>query len=105
MKKSRFILLLAALVSSISVLGATGVAQLRTESLETPIGIDQLQPRFSWQMVSDRIGAMQTAYRVVVADSPEKLASGPYHYDSGRIASDRSLSIPYPGRALKGSTR
>ena len=103
MKKTLFLIL--ALVSCCAIHASTMVTNLRTESLETPLGIDELQPLFSWQMASDRIGAAQTAYRVMVADDEAKLAAGELVYDSGRIMSDESLGVPYYGKALNGSTR
>lgn len=103
MKKTLFLIL--ALVSCCVIHASTMVTNLRTESLETPLGIDELQPLFSWQMASDRIGAAQTAYRVMVADDEAKLAAGELVYDSGRIMSDESLGVPYYGKALNGSTR
>lgn len=83
----------------------TQIVNLRTEALETPLGIDEARPYFSWQMRSDRIGALQRAYRVMVALSEEDLRAGSLVYDSGMVRSDASLNIPYEGAALRGSTR
>ncbi len=105
MKKTKTLLVLLALVTSCALRAAVTVTNLRTESLETPLGIDEIQPLFSWQMASDRIGAAQTAYRVMVADDEAKLSAGEFVYDSGRVMSDRSLGISYNGKALRGSTR
>lgn len=102
---------------------ATVINNLRTESLQTPLGIDDPHPYFSWQMASDHIGAAQKAYRVIVATDEQTLrqmleagATQPGNqtkaasesglvYDSGLIYSDASLNIQYDGRALRGSTR
>ena len=88
-----------------SVAAATTIVNLRTEYLDTPMGIDELNPRLSWQMSSGQIGTAQTAYRVLVATDESKLQSGEYEYDSGRVNSDKSLGILYQGRSLRASTR
>ena len=82
------------------LLSAVSVTNLRTEALQTPVGIDESRPLFSWQMQSDRIGALQRAYQLTVADE-----DGTTVFDSGVVRSDASLNIPYFGKALKGSTR
>ncbi|MDR2841308.1 MAG: glycoside hydrolase family 78 protein [Paludibacter sp.] len=89
----------------INSFAATSIVNLRTEYLETPLGIDDAQPRLSWQMTADRIAAAQTAYRIVLADTEEKLRSGDYYYDSGKILSDISVGIRYCGKVLRSTTR
>ena len=81
-------------------LSAVSLVNLRTESLDTPIGIDDARPYFSWQLSSDKTGARQKAYQLTVSDD-----SGTLVFDSGVVNSDASINVPYAGRALKGSTR
>ncbi|MBQ9660607.1 MAG: family 78 glycoside hydrolase catalytic domain [Bacteroidales bacterium] len=81
------------------------IVNLRTEAMDTPLGLDEARPYFSWQMRSGRTGALQRAYRVLVALSEEDLQAGSLVYDSGMIRSDASLNIPYEGAALRPSTR
>lgn len=83
----------------------TQIVNLRTEALETPLGIDEARPYFSWQMQSDRIGALQRAYRVLVAAGQDALQRGEYVYDSGTVRTGDSINIPYEGAALRPSTR
>ena len=66
-------------------------AGLRTEHAVNPLGIDVEKPRLSWRMEADRPGAMQTAYQIEVAGM----------WDSGKVKSDVSVSIPYGGKALE----
>ena len=106
MYKFKLVLLSAALLCAGHVASAaTAVTNLRTEAMETPLGIDEPRPYFSWQMSSDRIGAAQTAYRVLVAEGEENLAAGNYVYDSGLVRSSESINVPYRGAALDGMTR
>lgn len=104
MKKKIYTLLVAALTVSLGAVAQT-IERLTTEYLATPIGIDVAQPQFAWQMKSDRYGAAQTAYRLVVAESQSDLLTGKFVYDTGKKLSDVSVGIKYEGAPLKPSTR
>jgi alpha-L-rhamnosidase len=82
------------------------VSRPRCESMENPLGLDEALPRLSWVMTDPRRGARQTAYRVLVASTPEKLAAGEGDlWDTGRVASAQSIQIPYAGAALASHQR
>lgn len=76
-------------------------AHLRCEYLTDPLGIDVRQPRLSWEVRDSRRGARQDAYQVLVAGDRRTLAR---HcgdlWDSGKVASEESIHIPYAGRPL-----
>ena len=77
------------------------LARLRCEYLVNPLGLDEPSPRLSWTMESNRRGARQTAYRLRVASTPEKLAAGaPDLWDSGLVASHETTHIAYAGKPL-----
>ncbi len=79
-----------------------GVGSLLCEYLENPLGIDVARPRLFWQMESDRRGERQTAYQVLAASTPERLAAGEGDlWDSGKVESDRSIQVPYEGKPLR----
>jgi len=81
-------------------------AALRVDELVTPLGIDDAQPRFSWQLRDNRQGARQTAYRLLVASRPELLTAGKADvWDSGRTVSGQSVAVRYAGPAIAPSTR
>ena len=81
---------------------ALRVSGLRCEYLVAPLGIDEPAPRLSWVIESNRRGARQVAYRVLVAGTPEKLAAGKGDFwDSGRIESNQTTHIVYAGRPLR----
>lgn len=90
---------------SLSAICNTQIGHLQVEYTTNPIGIDVAKPRFSWQMMSDQRGTNQTAYQLLIAGSEADLQSGKYLYDTGKIASSESVSIPYEGKALQPSTR
>jgi alpha-L-rhamnosidase len=43
--------------------------------LENPLGIDVVQPRLSWEIVTTTRETKQEAYQIIVASTPEKLAA------------------------------
>ncbi len=89
----------------------TAAAQVRVqnpriENLINPIGLDQTQPRFSWQLSSDRRNVLQRAYEIQVAASSADLAKGKkFLWGSGKINSDASVWVPYGGPALQSGKK
>jgi alpha-L-rhamnosidase len=78
----------------------------RCEYRVDPLGIDVTEPRLSWEMRDARRGAKQTAYQILVASTPEKLAADQGDlWDSGRVASDQSTQIVYAGKPLQSRMR
>jgi alpha-L-rhamnosidase len=92
-------------LSSISQAAPPAPAELQCEGLTNPLGIDRATPRLSWAIPLGPRGLVQTAWQVLVADSPESLAADRGTlWDSGRIQSDESQWVPYAGsRLAKGS--
>ncbi len=81
-------------------------AQLTCDSLVTPLGIDDPRPRLSWQLRDPSFGARQSAYQIQIATKPSRLTQDkPDIWDSGKIASDRSVGVPYAGPALTAEKR
>jgi alpha-L-rhamnosidase len=77
------------------------VERLRCEYRVDPLSVEAAQPRLAWESHDARRGAKQTAYQVLVASSPEKLAAGEGDlWDSGRVASERSIHVAYAGKPL-----
>lgn len=74
------------------------VSSLRCEGREQPLGIDHPAPRLSWTLESPARGQAQTAYRIVVAPTPEDLAAGRnLLWDTGKTRSAGSIQVPYAG--------
>ena len=73
----------------------------RCEYQVDPLGIDVAQPRLSWIVQSSERGEKQSAYQVLVASSPDILAHDQGDlWDSGRVASDQTIHVPYAGKPL-----
>ncbi len=84
----------------------TTVVATRVEALDQAEGIDCAQPRFSWQLSSSAQGVKQTAYRICVASTPQKLLKRqPDVWDSKWQKSDKQLYINYEGLPLSSGTR
>ena len=97
-----FIIVLSAFATA-----ATGKpTQLQCDSLVTPLGVDDPQPLFSWQLQDDRFGAKQTAYEILISTQSSFASSGkPDVWDSGRVQSDQSIAVSYAGPKLQPSKR
>lgn len=62
-------------------------------------------PDLGWVVNSDKANTLQTAYRILVASSPELLMEGKADlWDSRRVESESSVAVPYNGTSLKPST-
>ncbi len=78
----------------------------RCEYKTNPVGIDEIQPRFSWELVSRQRNVMQTAYQIKVAKTAADLKkSKNLVWDSGKIASDQSVHVEYTGEKLESRQR
>ncbi|MBQ8637704.1 MAG: family 78 glycoside hydrolase catalytic domain [Lachnospiraceae bacterium] len=77
------------------------LTRLQTEAMTNPLGIDCPAPAFSWLFSSDRPGAAQTSFHVVVS-AREDLSSPVW--DSGCVDSS-FCSVLYAGKPLLEQTR
>lgn len=99
----RIILFLVVLVFSFSGMAQNSVSVdgLQCEMLTNPLGIDVIQPRLSWQFQTNNTQVEQTAYHILVASSPEKLAlNNADLWDSDKVESSQSINISYSGKTL-----
>lgn len=86
----------------------TGIlpAELKTEHMTEPLGIETPRPRFRWLLDSDERGQLQTGYQVLVATGLEKLqADIGDKWDSGKVSSGNSVEVPYGGSELARGER
>lgn len=84
-----------------SVWAQVTVSQLRCEYVENPLGIETQKPRLSWQLASSQRNQHQTAFRLLVTESPEGLQKERgLVWDSGKQTSNQSLLVPYAGKPL-----
>jgi alpha-L-rhamnosidase len=78
---------------------------LKCEYRIDPLGIDEVAPRLSWTLESERRGQTQSAYRILVARSEEDLeAEENLLWDSGRVESGRTVDVEYEGEELRSGS-
>ncbi len=81
---------------------------LRCEYRVNPLGLQEKQPRLSWTLEaidSAARGQRQTAYRIIVSSSLQKLEQGTGDlWDTGKVDSDQTAQIEYSGSELKSGT-
>ena len=95
------ILSLAALINAHTVSAELTTGQLRCEYLAAPLGLDATAPRLSWQLNSTERGSRQSAYQILVASTPERLAQNQGDlWDSGQVPGAESLQVAYAGQSL-----
>ncbi len=97
--KKFFVLSLAVLLYVLPVTAQVSVQDLLTENLVNPIGLDNTAPRFSWQLTTGKRNILQTAYEIKVASGKNLV------WNSGKIASDQSVQVPYAGTALQSGKK
>ncbi len=73
---------------------------LTTEHKTNPVGMDVLQPRLSWKIKAAGNNVRQTVYWIRVATDP-KFSGSKIVWQSGEVASDQSVLVPYKGPDLK----
>ena len=78
------------------------VYRLTCDQAVNPVAIGTEKPCFSWRINAEKRGFEQSAYRILVADSPEKLANDVGNlWDSGKVKETSSILIPYNGKKLQ----
>ena len=97
--KKNLILLFAFLICTLNNYAQLKVENLLTENRTNPIGIDVTQPRFSWQLMSDKKNTMQTAYEIKLLNGKQNI------WNSGKINSDSSVHVAYKGNALQSGVQ
>ena len=77
------------------------ITNVKCDGRTNPLGIEDKNPRFSWVISSNERDTRQSAYQILVADSPEKLSKDIGNtWDSKVVKSDRSIQVEYAGSTL-----
>src|SRR5580765_104913 len=87
------------LLASSASFAQVKLQNLLTENRENPIGLDVTQPRFSWQLVSDKRNTLQTAYEIKVMLDKSNV------WSSGKINSASSVHVSYKGAPLQSGKK
>ncbi len=75
------------------------IHRLLTENLINPVGIDAQQPRFSWQLVSDKRNVAQSAYEIILSENKTPI------WKTGKVANSQSVQVAYSGTALQSGKK
>ncbi len=83
------------------------IVNLKTEYMVCPIGMDEKNPAFSWQMEAKHYGAAQSAYQIVVwkEDIIEDIVRKTIVWDSKKVLSKQSVAVLYQGTMLSPKKR
>lgn len=77
------------------------IEKIFTEYQETPLGLDEEIPRFSWQFTDAKPGQWQQCYRICVTENITKKVM----WDTGKRYSSAMSEIAYEGEKLKACTK
>ncbi len=95
-----FCLFINSIISGSTTKSDIKATYLRCEYKENPV-IDALKPRLSWILNSNQRGQVQSAYRIIVASSLEKLDEIKADlWDSKKVLSGNTYQIEYEGQTL-----
>ena len=103
MRRLKLSLLLIA-ISANAFTQEFSVMDLTIEHKKNPVGVDALQPRFSWKISGTMPNLIQTAYSIRVA-TDEKFSSAKIVWQSGKVVTGESVLISYNGSNLKSGQR
>lgn len=97
------------LLAALTILSFACPAQVKIqnplcEDRANPLGLDSSQPRFSWQLISDKRNVVQAAYEIRVSDEAANPSKGNI-WNSGKLMSDQSVFVPYAGTPLESGKK
>ncbi len=111
-EKQRVLAFLGAVAFAAAALSACGgggrlqATGLRAEYRINPLGTRTSAPRLSWALRSDSRDVVQSAYRILVAETERLLTDDRGNlWDSGRVESNETINIPYAGVPLGSGQR
>ncbi|MCX2678621.1 family 78 glycoside hydrolase catalytic domain [Galbibacter sp. EGI 63066] len=76
------------------------IDRLLCENRVNPMGIDKIQPKFTWILTSEEKNKTQSAYQIQVSNTADDFDDG-LVWDSEKVNSDRSVHVQYTGSVLK----
>jgi alpha-L-rhamnosidase len=82
------------------------IGHLQCEHKSNPLSINSTAPQFGWQLQSTQRNALQTAYRIIVADQPALLQRNIGNiWDSKKISSNNSIQVMYKGKKISAAAK
>jgi len=100
------IILIALTFGSCSHQSEITVGRLSCNFREQPLGVETQAPLLGWQLKSSGSNLVQSAYHIIVAETPKDLdENNGSVWDSGQIDSDQSINVQYKGKKLEPGKR
>ncbi len=82
------------------------VERLTCNFREQALGVETPAPLLGWQLQSSGNNVVQSAYHIIVAETPEDLdENNGSVWDSGQIDTDQSINVQYKGKKLEPGKR
>ncbi|MGB3007576.1 MAG: family 78 glycoside hydrolase catalytic domain [Chitinophagaceae bacterium] len=82
------------------------VSNLQIENRNSPLGVDNTKPTFSWQLESNQKNVLQTAYQVLVSDNENMLKRNIGNiWDSKKVSANTSIQVEYKGKQLSSTKK
>jgi alpha-L-rhamnosidase len=82
------------------------IQRLTCDYRSNPMGVDDVRPALGWQIIASRNNVYQSAYRILVASSPELLNGNKGDvWDSGKIVSSQSQGVRCTGDTIIAGQR
>lgn len=89
-------------LSAEDLTGPQPPGNLRCEYMTNPLGIDMLEPRFSWIPEHARRGQKQSAYQIIISSLPE--AQEGDVWDSDKVVSSQTAQVEFGGENLDSNS-
>jgi len=82
------------------------IINLKIDNRNNPLGVDNRQPVFNWQLLSQQKNVVQAAYQILVASDSLFLKKNTGNiWDSKRQRSSASIQVNYKGKSLQSAKK
>ncbi|WP_149915421.1 family 78 glycoside hydrolase catalytic domain [Sphingobacterium cavernae] len=98
----RIILLFVFTSLSAILIAQVRIKEVLIEGRENPLGLNTLEPTFSWKLESEKNNVSQIAYRIKVYED-QKFNTENLKWDSKWVNSSKSLFVKYAGSSLNAA--
>src|SRR5690606_33486076 len=98
----RIILLFVFTSLSAILIAQVRIKEVLIEGRENPLGLNTLEPTFSWKLESEKNNVYQIAYRIKVYED-QKFNTENLKWDSKWVNSSKSLFVKYAGSSLSAA--
>jgi alpha-L-rhamnosidase len=100
------VFIFAVLLLSSHSFGQVHVLHLLCDNRFQPLGLGNLQPRFSWQLAGEDRNIYQTAYEIWIGRDKKAVLKGQQlEWSSGKVNSTQSVHVKYDGPVLAAGVR